>query len=171
MPYDPERHHRRSIRLPAYDYTRPGMYALTICTHARLPLFGRLDRGHVVLSAAGQVASDEWQRTSEVRPSIALDAFVVMPNHIHAIVIIVERATEASAPQHSAHGRPRVAPRSLGAIIQGYKAAVTGQLRAAGWCPGPVWQRNYYESILRTEEDLAQMRRYIADNPRRVCPL
>jgi len=92
MPTAPERHHRRSIRLKGYDYTRPGAYFITICTHNREPLFGRVVDGEMVLNALGEIVWEEWFRSARIRDEIELfpDEFVVMPNHVHGIVWIVE---------------------------------------------------------------------------------
>ena len=88
MPYDPHKHHRQSIRLKGYDYTLAGAYFVTICTHKRLPLFGKIVEDKMRLSLLGQLVYREWQKTAVVRPNVYLDAFVVMPNHLHGILVI-----------------------------------------------------------------------------------
>jgi len=92
MPYDPQRHHRRSIRLPGYDYTQPGAYFITIVTHERMPSFGEIVDGEMRLNEYGQIVPAEWFQTAVVRPYVVLhpDEFVVMPNHVHGIVWIVD---------------------------------------------------------------------------------
>jgi len=91
MPYDPQRHHRRSIRLPGYDYTRAGAYFVTLVTHDRECLFGEIVGGEMRLNTWGEIAREEWFQTAVVRPYVMLrdDEFVVMPNHIHGIIWIV----------------------------------------------------------------------------------
>lgn len=164
MSYDPNRHHRRSIRLPGYDYARVGAYFITICTHGRARLFGQVARGAMVLSELGQIAEDEWRRAPALRPNVALDAFVVMPDHMHAVVVI-ERQTSDCAGRPTAFHSPS---QTVGAIVRGYKAAVTRRINdARGVAPSPLWLRNYYEHIVRDDADLDRIRRYIANNPAR----
>ncbi len=177
---------RKSIRLNRWDYRAPAAYFVTICTHDRVPLFGRVVDGEMVLNAFGEIVWEEWFRSAEIRAEIELfpDEFVVMPNHIHGIVWIVETddgtghrddavEVHGRAPNVGATGRsplqPRgPAPRSLGSFIAGFKSAVTKRLNVLRNTPGaPVWQRNYYEHIIRTARALNAIRRYIADNPLR----
>ena len=188
MPYDPKKHHRRSIRLRGYDYTQPGAYFLTICTHRCGHLFGRVVDGEMVLNVFGEIVREEWFRSAEIRAEIELfpDEFVVMPNHIHGIVWIVEtddggaHGDEAHDPAGAhgpvgatghhvgAHGRAPLhrPPRSLGSFVAGFKSAVTKRVNAHRGTPGArVWQRNYYEHIIRHERALNAIRRYILYNP------
>ena len=170
-PYDPNRHHRRSIRLKGYDYTQPGAYFVTICTHERAHLFGRVVDGEMVLNAWGEIVRDEWFRTADIRANVELyaDEFVVMPNHVHGIIWIVETGVGATRQVAPTTDRPRgPVSGSLGAIIGQYKSAVTRRINIQRNTPGGrVWQRNYYEHIIRTQRALHAIRRYIADNPRR----
>jgi putative transposase len=159
--------HRRSIRLDGYDYTQPGIYFLTIVTHEREPLFGEIEQGVMRLNAWGEIARDEWFKTAALRPSIALhaDEFVVMPNHVHGILWINHTvgAERRSAPTKT---QPCVTAGSLGAVVRGYKSAVTYTINATRETRGtPVWQRNYYEHIVRDDADLNRIRDYIANNP------
>lgn len=89
--YDPNRHHRRSIRLKGYDYTQPGAYFITICTHERAHLFGAVVEGEMRLNEWGEIVREEWFKTAQIRPYVTLypDEFVLMPNHVHGIVWIV----------------------------------------------------------------------------------
>jgi REP element-mobilizing transposase RayT len=166
MSYDPQRHHRRSIRLPAYDYAQPGAYFVTVVTHQRQCLFGEIVDGQAVVNGYGDVVEREWLRSTQIRREIQLDAFVVMPNHIHGIVIIGDHTMNVGA-----HGRApllRRSPRSLGSFIAGFKSAVTKRINETRGTPGlPVWQRSYYERVIRDEEELNRSRQYIADNPGR----
>lgn len=88
MKYDPQTHHRQSIRLKNYDYSQPGSYFITICTQDRKCLFGEIKNGVVNLNKIGELVKNEWLRTSEIRPNIIVDEFVIMPNHLHIILII-----------------------------------------------------------------------------------
>ena len=166
MSYGPDQHHRRSIRLSGYDYAQPGSYFVTICTQGRECLFGEVHDGEMRLSEYGQVVHKEWLVTALIRQEIELDAFVVMPNHVHGIVLI----TSANAQNVGAHGRAPLhrKPRTLGALVAGFKSSVTKQINAMRGTPRqPLWQRNYYEHIIRGEPELYRVRQYIEDNPRK----
>ena len=163
MSYNPDRHHRRSIRLPGYDYAQVGAYYLTLCTHGRGWLFGRVVDGVMGLSEAGRIAEREMLQTPDVRPNVQIDAYVVMPNHVHVILIISYR--DAEAPKAAATFRSPA--RTVGAIVRGYKGAVTSQVNKLRGTDEPVWQRDYYEHIVRNDADLKRVRRYIEANPAR----
>lgn len=92
MTYDPHRHHCRSIRLPGYDYTQAGAYSVTLVTRGRERLFGEIVGGEMRSAIQGEIARQEWFRTAVVRPYVVLhaDEFVVMPNHVHRIIWIVD---------------------------------------------------------------------------------
>ncbi len=175
MRYDPQNHHRRSIRLKGYDYTQPGAYFITICTKDRAHLFGEVVNGEMRLNDAGRIVWEEWFKTATLRPYVQLneDEFVVMPNHIHGIIWIVDDvgATRRVAPTRVAptmdapHG-PKSG--SIGAIIGQFKSVTTKRINDLRGTPGvPVWQRNYYEHIIRNEEALERIRTYIQTNPLR----
>ncbi len=172
-------HHRRSIRLPGYDYTHPGAYFVTICTHQRESLFGDVVDGEMRLNEFGEIVREEWFQTAKIRPNVELrdDEFVVMPNHIHGIIWIVDivGATRRVAPTTTTRqvapmaSEPRgPVPGSIGAIIGQFKSIVTKRINILRAAPGaPVWQRNYYEHIIRNEHALNAIRQYIHDNPAR----
>ena len=156
MIFVPDLQHRRSIRLQRFDYAQAGLYFVTICTHQRLPLFGSVIADAMVLNAAGAIAWREWQKTAEMRPNVVQDLFVVMPNHIHGIVNVTGLQADR---QHTT---------TLGDIIRGYKSTVTRQIAALGLNIGhAVWQRNYYEHIIRNERSYLQIADYIKTNPLR----
>ncbi len=165
-----ERRHRRSVRLDAYDHAQPGAYFVTIVTHQRLCLFGEIVDREARLSPLGEIVEREWRRTAEIRSEIELGAFVVMPNHLHGIVVISADAS-SHAPQVGATGGsplgPRgPAPKSLGALVAGFKASATKQINLLRATPNvPVWQRNYYEHVIRGQEDWERIHRYIDSNP------
>jgi REP element-mobilizing transposase RayT len=171
MKFDPNRHHRRSIRLPGYDYTRPGAYFITICTHERAHLFGAVVDGEMRLNEWGRIVRDEWFKTAQIRPHVQLwdDEFVVMPNHIHGIIWIVDDNTDVRATRRVAPTPPTGPDAgSIGAIIGQFKSAVTKRINQWRGTPGaPVWQRNYYEHIIRDERALNAIRCYIGENPLR----
>jgi len=172
MRYDPQKHHRRSIRLRGYDYGGGGAYFITICAHRKEPLFGEVAGGEIRLNAVGEITRDEWYRSAELRPEVLLDAFAVMPNHIHGIVALdgsVAGAEDFRAGS-PAPGGARRAPlrrpaRSLGAFVAGYKSRVTSRVRAlTGDAEKRVWQRNYYEHIIRDGREADEIRLYIVNN-------
>lgn len=214
MPYNPQIHHRQSIRLRHRDYTAPGFYFLTICTHQRQHLFGDIRDGSMVLNTVGQAAEAHWLRLTRHFAHIRLDEFVVMPNHIHGIIQIVElpnvsdvddadwspptcdrdktdrspptsRRGEAfcesrfsspecnnqnASPLRSVDGgtdRPHgTPPGSIGAIAGNPQSVSTRQINRLRRSPGsPVWQRNYHDRILRTAQELHNVRAYIQTNP------
>ncbi|MGB7538242.1 MAG: transposase [Anaerolineales bacterium] len=177
MPYDPLSHYRRSIRLPGYDYTAPGAYFITIATHNRQTIFGEIIDGVIQLNTCGEIARDEWVKTAAIRREIALDEFAIMPNHMHGIIVIdgVRRDTASPCPygdqpiriptiEH--FSKPVIG--SIPTIIRAYKSAVTYHINRIRPTPGdPVWQSNYYEHIIRDEDDLSRIREYIMNNPLR----
>ncbi len=166
--------HRRSIRLHGWDYASHGAYFVTLVTYRRDVLFGDVIDGAVALSVYGRIAAEEWMRTAEVRSNVEIDAFVVMPNHVHGVVWITgpdvagrpdDGARHRLAPSGGGGGAG-VAAGSLGAIVGGYKSVVARRINGLRGTPGePVWQRNYYERIVRNERELVAIRRYIEENP------
>ena len=178
MQYNPDKHHRRSVRLRGYDYSRPGAYFFTVCLENRDEwLFGDVIRGEMRLNEFGKIVWDEWRRTPEIRGEMALDTFVVMPNHIHGIVWIVPcRGIRPDAPTLAAnvhnistlpitekHGPSKW---SLGSFVAGFKSITTRRINEIRQTPSvPVWQRNYNEHIIRHTGELDSIRRYIAENP------
>jgi len=167
---------RRSIRLAGYDYAGEGAYFVTICVHRRECLLGEVIDEEVVLSTLGCIVLEEWERTTIIRPAIQLDEFVIMPNHLHAIIFATPDTVGAhsGAPikhrpapvtKNSAAYRP---PRSLGSLIAGFKSATTKRINHVREMPGiPVWQRNYYEHVIRDQNALDSIREYILSNPAR----
>jgi putative transposase len=171
--YDPNEHHRRSIRLKGWDYSQAGGYFITICTRDRACLFGNVRDGQMRMNDKGRIAHSEWFKTAELRSSVRLsdDEFVVMPNHIHGIIWIVDDvgATRRVAPIDMRANNPH-SPQSgsIGAIIGQYKSAITKRINALRGTRGSsVWQDNYYEHIIRNEKSLNCIRQYILDNPSR----
>jgi REP element-mobilizing transposase RayT len=220
MPYNSNIHHRRSIRLKRYDYTQRGAYFVTICTHQRNCLFGEIVDGEIKLNTNGEIARGSWLSIPRHFKNVELDEFVIMPNHLHGIIIIdssevvgealanqdfsqlfsevvgealanqdfsqlfSEVAGEALANQDCSKQQnlssqcfaPTVytgetvkingtKPQSLAAITQNYKSVSTRQINRMNKAKGNViWQRNYYEHIIRNEEALNNIREYIVNN-------
>jgi REP-associated tyrosine transposase len=152
--------HRRSIRLSSHDYARAAGYFFTLCTLGRKPLFGDVVEKTVRLSPVGKVVHELWIATGDLRPGVTLDSFVIMPDHMHAIVFLPHS-------RQARQGFPRP-PRSLGSLIAGYKSACTSRVNALLGTTGVrIWQRNYHERVLRDGQALDRARRYIAANPGR----
>lgn len=187
MAYNPNIHHRRSIRLKGYDYAQAGVYFITLCTHNREHLFGEVTGGEMKLSSLGEIAYHEWLKTPEIRPNVVLDVFVIMPNHMHGILLITGSPGELhSPPSQPLPTQPYFLPdipavdnadkgvcdtpqlkspsRTIGAILRGYKSAVTKQINLLRG-NGQVWQRNYYEHIIRDERAYHNIAEYIINNP------
>jgi len=157
--FDPDEHHRRSLRLKGYDYSRAGAYFVTICTHGRECLFGEIMDGEMRLNAAGQAAQADWVRLPERFQSIELDEFVIMPNHLHGIILV-----GAGLAPPGGKGAASSAP-TLGHILRAFKSiSAIAVNRLLGRSGRSVWQRNYYEHIVRNENELAHIREYIANN-------
>lgn len=153
---------RRSIRLKDYDYGQAGAYFVTVCTWKRKPTLAQIENGSAILTDFGLIVSEEWCRSVSLRKEIELDAFVIMPNHIHGIIIFHDVGATGRSP-HKAKGPTK---QSLGALIAGFKASVTLRVNEKLGTPGtPFWQRNYYEHVIRDEESLRAYRKYIKMNP------
>lgn len=176
MSFDPARHHRRSIRLREWDYAANGAYFITLVTHERAPLFGAIVDGEMRLNAFGEIARAYWEEIPSHFDHIEIDAFVIMPNHVHGIVMIVTNESADVRAQHccaptTTNPTPHeinVKPGSLSAIIRSYKSAVTKQTNHLRNTPAePVWQRNFYERIVRNDRELNTVRDYIINNPAR----
>ena len=169
MNYNPEIHHRQSIRLRNYDYSETGAYFVTIVTQSRLCMFGDVAGGNLCLNDRGAMISDAWQNLSLRFPNIELDAFVLMPNHIHGIIVIEKALPTDGRDPDGAGTRP--APTTLGNIVGAFKSITTDMyidgVKRSGWpgFPGKLWQRNYYEHVIRDEKDLSAIREYIVNNP------
>ena len=168
MKYDPNKHHRQSIRLPGYDYRQSGAYFVTMCAYQRQCMFGEVVDGQMVLNQYGAIVADEWQKSSVIRQEIELDAWIVMPNHFHGIVII-ENHVGANDNHHvRANGRSplRMKPKSLSSLMSGFKSITTKKIDILRDSPGtPLWQRNYYEHIIRNPDAMDKIRQYIIHNP------
>jgi len=156
-------YNRRSLRLQNFDYTQDGVYFVTICTHRLAQKFGRVVDGKLALNDLGTLVAEEWQKTAEIRPTVEVDLYVVMPNHIHGILFISQ-----SRRARQSLGNATIRANSLGSIIAQFKSVVTKRSRRLAITPNlPIWKRNYYDHIVRNEKDLDRIRQYIVANPAR----
>jgi putative transposase len=167
MKFNREIHRRRSIRLRGYDYSKDGFYFITLCTRERVMLFGDIIKENgcfqkMVCNELGKIVAEEWVRSSSIRKEIRIDDFVVMPNHLHGIICIRGRGDRPVAPTRD---RPGPKPKSVSSFIAGFKSAATLRVNQTRQSPGTaVWQRNYYEHIIRNKAELEKTREYIHTN-------
>ena len=174
--FDPKIHHRRSNRLKGYDYSQAGAYFVTIVSQGRMSFFGAIRDGEMIFNDAGRMVHAIWESMPERFPQIELGAFVVMPNHFHAIVIINDSAAFGAGLVPAPRATTRVAPTSsiaptLGRIIGTFKSITTQEYIAGvdnlGWTQfhKRLWQRNYYEHIIHNDHEMDAILRYIEANP------
>ncbi|MEQ9367743.1 MAG: transposase [Coleofasciculus chthonoplastes F3-SA18-01] len=186
MKYNPQKHHRRSIRLKGYDYTQTGAYFITVCTWQRQCLLGEIINGEMQLSRYGEAVKFNWDILPKRYDGVRLDAFIIMPNHVHGIIflhdwgeegagldrlfpstatLVVKPApTKSIASAKSSHKQSKIY--GLPEIVRGFKTFSSrriNQLRSQSGIS--VWQRGYYEHIIRHEESLTAIRDYILKNP------
>jgi len=213
MKYNPQIHNRRSVRLKEYDYSQQGLYFITICCYEKACLFGEIINGEMMLNVYGKIAYTEWLHTTKIRSNVELDVFVIMPNHVHGIIIIKNdddsrgvlhtpgmimnecgneqdklkttgsiinecnandttlikqgvcntplQKTDTTLINPNVCNTPLRSPsNNIGAIVRGYKSAVTKQMNVFGSDKydqsSMVWQRNYYEHIIRNEKIISK---------------
>ena len=155
---------RKPIRLRYFDYRRTGLYFVTICTDDRRSILGTIRGGEVNLSPLGDLTVACWKSIPEHSPNAELDLFVVMPNHVHGLIAIDSRSDPSELKRRPGELRPG----SLGAVVGLFKAAVTRTGRAEGFVGAdPVWQRGFWEHIVRGPQALERIQRYIVENPSR----
>lgn len=162
--YDPEKH-RRSIRVKGYDYSTPGLCFITICTQNHKCIFGKVSKeGEMRLNRLGRIAEKCWYGLQDHFPNVQLDEFEVTPNHIHGILFITGKGTACRAPTTERFGKP--ISKALPTIVRSFKSAATKHINDFHDTAGAkVWQRNYYEHIIRNEKKLKSIRESIANNP------
>jgi putative transposase len=154
---------RKSIRLKDFDYSSPGEYFVTICTHNHNCIFGEIINEEMQFNKIGKIVAGCWKEIPEHFSNVELDEYVVMPNHVHGIIILNETVgVEYIQPLQKTY--QHVIPKSLGSIVRSFKAAVTRQCRKTG-NQDFHWQRGYYEHIIRNDKDLNNTRDYILNNP------
>jgi REP element-mobilizing transposase RayT len=185
MPYNPALHHRRSIRLKGYDYSQAGLYFVTICCQDKACRFGKIMNGEMILNDAGKMVEKWYLELAHKFPDIELGEYIVMPNHFHAIIVNTGNTVGADLRVCPAVGADlRVCPNDLGepilgehtgsplhVVVQWFKTMSTNEyirgVKTLGWSPfnKKVWQRNYYEHIIRNEQAYRNISNYIINNP------
>lgn len=167
-------YHRRSIRLPGYDYSGVGEYFVTLVTHDREMLFGEIVDGEMRLNEYGRIVREEWLKTSVIRANVETleDEFVIMPNHLHGIMRLMMdgiddvegKGTARRALTTEVFGQPRAG--TLSTIVGAFKSAVTKRINILRNSPATkVWLRNYYEHIISTDKEYENIVNYIQENP------
>lgn len=189
MNYNPHKHHRRSIRLKGYDYSQPGLYFITICCQDRAHLFGEIENGEMILNEYGKIANQCWLEIPNHFPNAILHEHIIMPNHIHGIVELVganQYSPETMTNNVSNDGMKNVSndgvnnvlygiganndsplrspSKTIGSMVRGFKIGVTKWMRQ-NTDVYDVWQRNYYENIIRNENAYQRISQYIINNP------
>jgi len=163
MKFDPEKHHRHSIRLKNYDYSQAGAYFVTIDIQNRDHLFGNIVNGEMILNDAGKMIDEQWNALKERFPCVDLDIYQIMPDHFHGIIVIVGATLVVALDDAK--------PPTLGDIIGAFKSITTHEyikgVENQNWqrFSKHLWQRNYYEHVVRDENDLERIRKYIHLNP------
>ena len=155
------------MRLRGYDYSLPGSYFVTICTHGRECLLGDVVDDKMRLNEAGNIVANCWKDLPDHYPHTELDEFVVMPNHIHGIIVIVDNGkVQGFNPQRAGYKPAPTSEHTLSEVVRGFKTFSARRINQLLDRTGsPVWQRNYYEHVIRDENTLAAVREYIVNNP------
>lgn len=177
--FDPQKHHRRSIRLKDYDYSQEGAYFVTVVTWRRECLFGKIVNGETTLSHYGEIVQKWWSEIPVHFPDVETGAFIIMPNHIHGIILIEDRRGTVPVPNDDVHPQtqdrrhtkggetPPLHTPTLGQIVAYFKYKSTKEMNLLDNTDTVTkfWQRNYYEHVIRDDTDLQNKTDYIEANP------
>lgn len=156
-----ETYPRRQSRLRGRDYSKPGGYFVTLCTFNQADIFGEVAGGLVRLNEIGQIVADTWRWLPSRYPYVTLDEWCVMPNHLHGIV----RLTTTDAMRGTA-GSPEIRVKPVGRLVGAFKTSSTNRVNRMRGTPGAViWQRNFWDRVIRDEDELSRIRDYIRRNP------
>jgi putative transposase len=166
MSYNPLIHHRKSIRLKEYNYSQPGEYFVTMCTHDKKCVFGKVMEENTLLSPIGEIAKKCWEEIPEHYPCVILDEYAIMPNHVHGIIIITEGRDLINQIPTTENNFPLMKnpKETLGKIIRYYKARSAKLIHNSGYVDFQ-WQSSFYDRIVRSDKELNKIRDYITDNP------
>ena len=181
MPYNSQIHHRRSIRLKGYDYSMAGLYFITICCENRICRFGKVVNDEMILNEFGNIANIEWGNLTKRFPNFELDVFLIMPNHMHGIIVLNNAVgatlavaqNDSSVSQNNNNTRAGASPAptnpSISDIVGAYKSLVANGclkiFKSRNETMGKFWQRNYHEHIIRNEQSYQIISDYIINNP------
>lgn len=177
MKYNPQIHHRRSIRLKGHDYTQAGEYFVTICVKDRECILGNISLDQVKLSRIGEIAKECWERIPQHFSNAGLDEYVIMPNHVHGVIVLTDlvgtrhavssqeaRSRQENTSVQCAEHFSKPVCGSLPTIIRSFKSAASKRIHEAGF-PSFAWQSRFYEHVIRGDRDLDRIRAYILENP------
>jgi len=176
MPQEAGLPNRRSVRIKSFDYSQAGMYFVTVCTHERKCIFGEIVGDEFVPNALGKIVNRCWREIPGHFPGVGIEIHAVMPNHFHGLISLPKLARAEERAQHAAPLRARsgaveavdaLARRSVGAIMRSFKAAVAKDARETLGLAATVWQRGYYEHVIRDKRDFQNVWEYIRWNPLR----
>ena len=175
---------RQSTRLKTYDYSLEGSYFITIVAQDRLHLFGKIENSEMILNTVGKIVEQEWKNSIQLRSNISLGEFIIMPDHMHMILTIDHQVTNDENLEEWEHSNPKSPSQTIGAIIRGFKGACTNKINlfynstgelqfartdelqfAPTFYKNKIWQRNYYDHIIRNQADYNRIAQYIIDNP------
>lgn len=166
MKYNPNIHHRQSIRLPGYDYSQPGAYFITICTQYHECCLGEIINGEMRFTIRGAIAFRLWLQIPHHFANVELDEFIIMPNHVHGIIVITDKYTATTDTEGGETPPLRRRKPTLGQIVAYYKYQTTKIINQIDYTPkNRVWQRNYYDRIIRHQNAFNLIQRYIIANP------
>ena len=176
MPYNPDIHNRRSVRLKHHDYSQNGAYFITICVHNRCCLFGNILNDAMILSDAGKMIDEQWQKITTRFEHVCLDEYIIMPNHFHGILTLHGETQDRNLRQKQSRMKtsdtsPCYHNSYLSGIIRAFKSITTHHyihgVKSNSWAPfeRKLWQRNYHEHVIRNETSLQKLREYTKNNP------
>ena len=166
MFYDPDIHHRRSIRLKEYDYSQDGHYFVTICVQNHVEYFGVVENGEMILNQFGKIVEKCWNELPDHYGNCELDEYVIMPNHFHGILIINGCSNVGAIHELPLHGKNCRRKMLIPLIVGQFKMRSSKLINQIRGTPGKqLWQRNYYERVIRDEKELFNTKRYIRNNP------
>lgn len=159
-----KRYKNTKPRLKGWDYSHPGLYFITMVTHGRHCIFGEITSHQMVFSPMGEIVKEEWLKSFEMRTELQCHAWVIMPNHIHAILEIVKIPEENPVIEN--HGIAYRSPRSISSFVAGFKSSATKRINQYRNTPGAdVWQDRFHDHIIRDDTEYHKIRNYIQNNP------
>jgi putative transposase len=154
----------KSIRIPEYDYSTENYYFVTICSFQKQKIFSEIKNGNIYLTEIGKIIKDEWSKTEQIRDNAIMDDFVIMPNHIHGIIVLNSKVCAEKTTRRVVS--TTLKPSSLGSIIGQIKSITTKRIRKLTNNPEiKIWQPRFYEHIIRNDKELFEVRTYIKNNP------